>query len=241
MYQVAEVSANISANDAQLAVWGSISMFLAYVQMFYGAWVGFRDRSYAIPIAANTMFFAHDSYYTYLHDYWFHTIQTPFVMNGWYQMALYLIPELIIAWQIITYGRREAGLGTTWLQGFVSYVAIQIGVYILFLWFREMTGDPLYIDCFAVSVVFSNLFNIPMLLRRGSRKGQSLIIAGALLIQTGPIAFFMVWPAMGDMFRTPLWMVVGAANTILAAVYFYMLWKAPAYKRDTLHADEVPA
>jgi len=102
----------------------------------------------------------------------------------------------------------------------------------MFLWFRSMMGDPLFLECFAVSIVFSNLFNIPMLLRRGSRKGKSRLIAWAPAIQTGPVGFFMVHPYLGPYFMQPSWITAGIANTVLALSYLWMLYRAPAYRRD---------
>ena len=134
--------------------------------------------------------------------------------------------------QIITYSRHEVGLGASKWQALASYAAIQAGVYVMFLWFRSMMGDSLYLECFAVSIVFSNLFNIPMLLRRGSRKGQSLVIARAPEIQTGPVGFFMVHPYLGPYFMQPSWIAAGIANTVLALSYLWMLYRAPAYRRD---------
>lgn len=233
-YTVPEVIGYINANMTYLQVFGTLANVLAYVQIVYGAWVGFRDRSHAIPLIAVAMFFAHDTYYVLNYDYWTHTINHPFFKANMIAMAIFVCLELVLIWQIITYSRKEVGLGESKLQAFISYVAIQIGVYIMFLWFRSMMGDPLYLECFAVSIVFSNLFNIPMLMRRGSRKGQSLVIAWALAIQTGPVGFFMVHPFLGPYFMQPTWVAAGVANTVLAFVYLWMLYRAPRFSREVV-------
>lgn len=231
-YVVPDVIAYINANMNYLRVFGTVANLLAYVQIIYGVWVGFRDRSHAIPLFATAMFFAHDSYYVLNYDYWIHTINHPFFTGNLIAMSIFVCFELVLMWQIINYSRKEVGLGDTKLQAFVSYVAIQAGVYVMFLWFKSMMGDPLYLECFAVSIVFSNLFNISMLQRRGSRKGQSLVIAWALAIQTGPVGFFLVNPYLGPYFTRTPWIAVGIANTVLAFVYLYMLYKAPRYSRE---------
>jgi hypothetical protein len=156
----------------------------------------------------------------------------PLFIGNLVVMCIFVVFELILIWQIITYGRHEVGLGASKWQALASYAAIQAGVYVMFLWFRSMMGDPLYLECFAVSIVFSNLFNIPMLLRRGSRKGQSLVIARAPAIQTGPVGFFTVHPYLGPYFMQPSWIAAGIANTVLALTYLWMLYRAPAYRRD---------
>ena len=227
MYDPSDLISHINANMSNMLIFGSIANLLAYVQMLYGVRVGYRDRSHAVPMAANMMFFAHDTYYVSQYDYWFNTVNHVFFKGNMIAMVIFACCEIAIAWQIITYSRKEVGLGNTWWQAFWSYVAIQTGVYIMFLWIKSMMGDPLYVECFAISIVFANLFNIPMLLRRGSRKGQSLWIAWALAIQTGPVGFFLVHPNMGTYFMQPIWVAAGLANTVLAFTYLYMLYKAP--------------
>jgi hypothetical protein len=230
-YTVPDILAYINANTPHLKVFGSLANLLAYVQIIYGVWVGFRDRSHAIPLIATAMFFAHDTYYVLNYKYWL-ALGHPFFMGNLVAMCIFVVFELILIWQIITYSRKEVGLGESKLRALVSYAAIQAGVYVMFLWFRSMMGDPLYLECFAVSIVFSNLFNIPKLLRRGSRKGQSLVIAWALAIQTGPVGFFMVHPYLGPYFMQLPWIAAGIANTVLAFTYLWMLYRAPEYRRD---------
>lgn len=231
MYDMNELLSNINANFSNMILFGSLANILAYVQMIYGTRVGFRDRSHAIPLIVNMTFFAHDSYYVLNYDYWFNTVDHIFFKGNMVAMSIFCVVELVIAWQIITYSRKEIGLPDSWWKAAGVYAVIQAGVYVMFLWFKSMLGDPLYVECFAISIVFSNLFNIPMLLRRGSRKGQSLVIAWALAIQTGPVGFFLVHPNMGAYFMQPAWIAAGLANTALAFVYLYMLYKAPPYQR----------
>lgn len=236
-YSIAETIGYINANMAYLQVFGAIANLLAYVQIIYGVWVGFRDRSHAIPIIALAMFFAHDTYYVLNYEYWIHTINHPFFTGNLFAMSIFVCFELVLIWQVITYSRKEVGLGESKLQAFVSYAAIQAGVYIMFLWFKSMLGDPLYLEYFSISIVFSNLFNIPMLMRRGSRKGQSLVIAWALAIQTGPVGFFLVNPYLGPYFSRWPWIAAGVANTVVAFVYLLMLYSAPRYSRDAAKQD----
>ena len=239
MYTMPDTLNTINANMTHLALFGGVANLLAYIQIIYGAWIGYRDKSHAIPIAALTMFFAHDSYYDLNYGYWIHTVHHPFFVANLGAMCVFVIFEVILMWQTVTYSREEAGLGRSAVVAWLNLIAIQAGMYIAFLWFKSMLDDPLYLECFSISVVFSNLFNIPMLLRRGSRKGQSLIIAWALLIQTGPMCFFLVGPLYGAYFSQPIWLAAGAANTVLAAVYLWMLYRAPAYHR--VRAKTMPA
>lgn len=231
MYNMNEVLANIQTNGTALAIFGSVAVGLAYVQCAYGAWVGYKDKSHAVPMIAVMLFFAHDSFYVFNYIFDLNPSNDPYFAGNFWSMVLFVIIEIIISWQIITYSRKEVGLGDTWLQAFCSFMAIQTGIYIFVLWLKSMIGDPLYLEMFAMSVVVANMFNIPMLMRRGNRKGQRMIIAWALLIQTGPVCFFLVHPNYGAYFFQPIWILAGIANTILAASYVFMLYRAPAYNK----------
>lgn len=231
MYEMNETLAYIKENAYQLAIFGTIANLLAYVQCAYGAWVGFKDKSHAVPLFAVMTFFAHDSFYVISYLFDLNPSNHPWFEGNFVAMSIFVCLELIMAWQIITYSRKEVGLGETWWQAFFAYLAIQAGIYVMVLWFKSMLGDPLYLEMFAISVVMANIFNIPMLMRRGNRKGQRLVIAWALLFQTGPIYYFFVNPQFGPYFNTPIWQAAGIANTILAAAYLFMLYRAPAFKR----------
>jgi hypothetical protein len=105
---------------------------LAYVQIICGVWFGFRDRSHAIPLIATAMFFAHDTYYVLNYKYWF-ALGHPFFVGNLVAMCIFVVFELILIWQIITYSRQEVGLGASKWQACISYAAIQAGVYVMFL------------------------------------------------------------------------------------------------------------
>lgn len=232
MYIMDEVLANIKSNGRDLALYGSIANGLAYVQCAYGAWVGFKDKSHAVPMMAVMLFFAHDSFYVFNYLLGLNASNDPYFAGNFWAMVIFVCLEIILGWQIITYSRHEVGLGDTWWQAFFSFMAIQTGAYIFVLWLKSMIGDPLYLEMFAISVVVANMFNIPMLMRRKNRKGQRMVIAWALLIQTGPVCFFLVHPNYGAYFFQPIWVVAGIANTLLAAAYVFMLYRAPRYEEN---------
>lgn len=229
MYTIEEVLANIDANTQAVMILGSLCMLCAYIQYFVGVWVGHRDKSHAIPLAANTFFFAHDTHYAANFDYWFNGLNHWYFKLGTWTILVWIVLEIVVAWQIIKHSGTKIGLGKTLPECIMSYIAIQVGMYILFLWLVAIAGDPLNIALNPVTIVVSNLFNVSMLIGRKSSRGQSLWIAGALVVQQ-PIYFYLLNPLIADVFTTPIWYAAGAASTVLASVYFYMLWKAPAEK-----------
>lgn len=231
MYTVQEVLGNIDANPVWVSIMAAFGMLVGYVQCIESVRLGFRDKTHAMPIAAVAYFLAHDSLYwtTYLagngvaqvSNHWFFAY-------GAYILAPYNILELILAWQIITYSRQEIGLGKTWLQAFLAYVAIQVAMYVVLLWTRSTMDDSLYLVTTLSSLFVSQAFMIPMMLRRQSRKGQSILLASWLCFGFG-IAHFFYYPLLAAYFRTPIVLLAGAVSTTVAAVYLWMVIKAPPY------------
>jgi hypothetical protein len=231
MYSVADVIANIDKNSYNVMILGAICSLCAYVQYFVAVWIGRRDKSHAIPLAANVFFFSHDTHFALKYNYWFHEINHWFFKGGWVTIIIWICLEIIVAWQIIVNSGKEIGLGSTLTRRVMSYLAIQTGMYIIFLWLLEVVNDPLNIILNPATIVVSSLFNISMLIQRKSRRGQSLWIAGALVVQQ-PVFFFLLNPMTHPLFTTPIWYITGAGSTVLASVYFWMLYKAPKYDRS---------
>lgn len=218
MYDVQDVISNMAQHKSILDICTPIVISLAFVQYLAAIWIGFRDKSHAIPIAANTFFFAHD---------------TTFLARGDLFSIVWIPLQIIVAYQIIAYSRREVGIGETIATALGSYAAITAGMYILVWWAEDLLIDPLHIKLFAVMFGICSFFNIPMLLRRGSRKGQSLILAWALFIQA-PICFFIQQPLWTASMANRTWYLAGIGLTVLAGVYLVMLNRAPAYGRADL-------
>jgi hypothetical protein len=234
MYSVAEVLRNIDAQPATIAAWAAFAMLVGYVQCIESIRLGFRDKTHAMPIAAVTYFFAHDSLYALgyftghgVSDHWF------FAWGGWIILP-YTVLELILSWQIITYSRKELGLGDTWLKAFFSYLGILGAMYVFHLFTRVAMDDPLYLTTTLLSLFMSQAFMIPLVLRRKSRKGQSVILAATLCIGFG-LAHAFYYPLLAEFFRSPIVLLAGATSTAVAAVYLWLVIKAPRYTPESEH------
>lgn len=228
MYTIAEVIHNVDANPIAASALALFAMLVGYVQCIESIRLGFRHKTHAMPIAANTYFLAHDSFYAGNYflghgvtDHWFFN-------SGGYVIAPYIVLELIMAWQIITYSRQELGLGATWKRAFVSYLGIQLAMYVFFIWTRSIMDDPLYLTTTLSSLFVSQMFMIPLMVSRKSRKGQSVLLAATLCIGFG-ITHFFYYPLLAAYFRTPIVLLAGAASTAVAATYLWMVIKAPPY------------
>jgi len=206
----------------------AIASFVWWTAIFQYAgaiWAGFRDKSHNIPIAVSCFFFAHDVTYIILG------------LPGRWSFLVWIAGHLCVTYQIIAYSRKELGIGNTWLQALGTYAIIQTGMAILVLWMKDLMNDTTHAKLIGVMFVICQLFLIPMLMSRGSRKGQSLLTAWMLLLQAASY-FFILRPLQAPEMGTPIFYLAGVATTLLSAVYLWMLYHAPRYNAGSIERED---
>jgi len=240
MYSLQEVYDNIARHSGEIQIVFGLLVVSAYIQMGLAIWLGFRDKSHAIPIVPLMIFFAHDTEHLYRHNYWFKIIGHPFFMAGYWTFPIYIAAELVIMFQIIRYSRAELFPGASCRQAIGILIALQICTFVVYVWAHEQLGDPLYlVVALGVTQFLSHAFNIPMLLRRGSRKGQSIFFACNILLGAGILNWFFGLPLFAEQFRTPAHYAMGTVVVLLGSAYLYLLWRTPPYSVKRATATDV--
>jgi hypothetical protein len=230
VYTIQEVYRNIASNSSRINLVFGLLVVSAYFQMGYAIWLGFKDKSHAIPIVPLMIFFAHDVEHFVNHDYWFHTIANPFFTAGYWTFPVYIVAELVIMYQILRYSRHEVFPGASFIQSIAIFAALQGCAIVVYIWAHAQMNDPLYLAvALGLTQFLSHAFNIPMLLRRGSRKGQSIIFAVNILLGTGILNWFFGMPLFAEQFRTPVHYAMGSIVVLIGVAYLYMLHRAPRY------------
>jgi len=182
-----------------------------------------------MPIAATTFFFAHDSFFAGSYFTGHGVSNHWFFAAGGYIIAPYIVLELVLSWQIIRYSGKELGLGETPGRAALSYLGVQAAMYVFFVFMRMTINDPLYLLTTYISLFVGTIWMIPLLVSRGSRKGQSLLLALVLWIgQTFSYVFY--YPMLSSYFSSPIIVAVGVTHFCIGAVYTRMLMKAPHYQ-----------
>jgi hypothetical protein len=102
--------------------------------------------------------------------------------------------EATIAWQIVAYGREEVFGTASKAKAWTLYAFFQAGMVAIYLWLVELFDDDFLQVVGVITVIGSNM-GIALLLRRRSRKGQSVFLATTLLVNQGVISFFFYFPA----------------------------------------------
>jgi len=187
--------------------------------------VGFRDRTYAIPVAALALNIAWESIYAArsLSD----GLDVQGVVN-----LVWFVADAIIVWTFLRYGRAELPdwvtrplfAGWALLMLIMGY-AVQLMFVAEFGW----RDAPVY-AAFLQNLLMSVLF-IAMLVARGGTRGQTLTIAVAKWIGTlAPTLTF------GVIYGSAFVLAVGVLCSVFDLVYIGLVWTAPQRQPATLPA-----
>ena len=240
MYTSNEILQTIDARMAMVLLAGAAVIIGAYTQYITAVRVGFKHRTHAIPVFANMYFFAHDVMFTALHDYWFAEINHWMFKLFWVAIIPFVLLECVVHYQTLKYSREELCPGLTQGQYVLAYVAMQLGVGVLFAFVYHLLPDPLFLLNFAFTEIISNVCNLPLLFSRGSRKGQSLVLAGGLLLGSNVGFFFLLMPTLSPSFARWPFLAVGACLTTINLIYMWRLSRLPPYEAPQEEPEPIP-
>lgn len=220
-YDPAGVVAATSANLFWVLSACALSFVGAYMQYFGALTMGFRHRTYSIPLICNLWNFAHDTTFVMNFSHWFYEVDWWMVRAFWFALVVFASCECVVMYQLLRYGRKEVFPGMNLPQATASYIALQLFMYGIFWWLLSMVRDPYYLIMFSTATVLAPVFNIALMRRRGSRKGYSMtMLIGYVFLCTG----FWLWMFLIDpYFRQPfIWMIaLGSTGVAVAGVWVF--------------------
>jgi hypothetical protein len=239
-----DLMVNIESVKLLLTIISGLCWTIVYID---GIRVGFRDKSYAIPFYALALNFAWELLYTY-HGFRINGVDAQNIIN-----AAWLTFDIGILYTYFKFGRRHfrafvdqplaiaggtdksdprASAGGTafafvgWsVLALITAFAVQHAV------FREFgVAKGAAYSAFPQNLIMSILF-IAMLAKRGSREGQSLLIAVSKWIGTlAPTILFGVIGQGGFPRGSFLILTLGLFCSIFDVIYIWLLMKAkPAH------------
>ena len=225
---------NIESVKVLLIVISGVCWTIVYID---GIRVGFRDKSYAIPFYALALNLAWEALYTY-HGFRINGVDTQNVFN-----AVWLTFDIGLLYTYFRFGTKDFGgrvfnppanaggsdfafFGWSVL-GIITAFAVQYAV------IREFgVAKGAAYSAFPQNLIMSILF-VAMLARRGSREGQSLLIAVSKCIGTlAPTILFGVIGQGGFPRGSFLILTIGLFCSVFDVIYIWLLAKAkPAHAR----------
>lgn len=220
-YDAAGVVAATSQNLFWIVGACVLSFTGAYMQYFGALSMGFKHRTYSIPLICNLWNFAHDTTFVMNFHHWFYEVDFWLVRAFWFALVVFASCECVVMYQLLRYGRQEVFPGMSLVQATAAYLGLQFFMYGVFWWLLSMVHDPYYLIMFSTAVVLAPVLNIPLMRQRGSRKGFSMMmLVGYCFLCSG----FWLWMLQIDSyFREPfVWMMaLGSTGLAIAGVWVF--------------------
>lgn len=212
MYDAHAVLASIDAHALEIVLLvGVIAMVPTFLWFFDAIRVGRRDQVCAMPPVCTLFWFAHDTSFVARYELWFEGYDHWYVKLFWILLVGTVALELTYIAQAIKYGRREWAPQLS--QRAFGAICALIVVVAVVIWaaIKASLNDPLYIVAFGLTVVVYPAAAIPMMLRRGSSKGQSsLMWFGYMGLATGYFTATTLY--FGEAFRSWTWVGLGCIS-----------------------------
>lgn len=238
MYDAEQVLRYIDEHTTLVLLAAAVACVGGVIQYGEGVRLGFRDRSHGIPLATNLYIFAHDVTYISMYDTWFSVGGHWFNRLFWFFILPFALLELVVFSQILRFSNDELFPSLSRVQATAALVAAQVGFLFLFWFVRSLGPDPLYIVSFTTTIIVSNLFYVPMTLRRGSRRGQSVLLGVGLILLTWGWSLVMV--QLDPEFRSPVWLGLLLCNACVPLVNLGVLIRFPKYSPPAREPEVEP-
>jgi hypothetical protein len=204
-----------------LTLVSGIAWTIVYIE---AARIGFRDRTYAMPVAALALNLAWE---------WTYAARSMIVGSSLLGVIelVWGLADLLIVYTYLRYGRAELPpFVTRWM--FIGWsvllLAISFAVQLLFLAHFGAKNGGGY-SAFLQNLLMSGLFIAMFVARGGGLRGQSLTIAVAKCL--GTLAPTLLY---GVVFHTAFYLVVGIACGALDVVYVGLCRQAKRTGRAAL-------
>ncbi len=240
MYDPQETLRTLDAHRwAVVAVCGA-AMLCNYVWFVDALRIARRHRSYSIPPFCVLLWFAHDASFALRYRTWFTTYHHWYPELFWAALVLTAAVGALFLAQILRYGHQDLAPGLTPALYRAGVLATAAGACVVWAYLKWALDDPLYLLSFHLTNVLYPAFGIALTLRRGSRRGQTMLMyAAAFGVSACWFAASVLW--LGPQFRTWPWIALGTVTLVWSAAAAAVLHRAPAHRPEAAGAAEAPA
>ena len=185
MYEPDAVLASIDQNMWKVLALCGFAMVCNYTWFIAAVVKGFREQVVPVPIFCILFWLAGDSSMVYRFDTWFNVYDHWYVKLFWLALVFTVMTELVFAYMLLRFGRKEFAPSLTQRQFTLLVVTGIAAAFITWESVKALIGDPLYIDYFHLANLAGPLFAAAQLVRRGHRGGTSPLIWGFYTLMAG--------------------------------------------------------
>lgn len=228
MYQPAEVLRYVSDHAVLVVLLGGITLLCNFVYFGEAARLGFRDRCAPMALWGTAIFLAHDGNYLLDYGKWFNTYDHWFPKLFWVALCVTFTFELVFFSQIVRFGRAEFAPALSqrmWTLYCVGAVAAGVIGWAIV---KRVLDDDLYLVSFMVTILLCGPSSMPIMMRRGSRRGFSPLEFGAFTVMA--LGFAVTTQLFSASFHNLTWIVLSAAAVGYGLVMIRAVVALPPYR-----------
>lgn len=212
MYQTADVLRMVDQHRTIILLLCAFALTGNYIFWIENLRLGFRHKTYSMPIGCLLFFLPHDATFVAMYAHWFHDINHWFPELWWFGLCVTVGMELAFLVMLLKYGRAEIAPQVSQTL-FACMVLLGLAVCtVVWLVVKSVMEDDLFLIIFAVTIFWCAPFNLALMARRNATAGQSQLAWTGYLMM--PIFYYPATFILSPGFRTPLWVALGAVTII---------------------------
>jgi hypothetical protein len=205
----------------------AITVIAVFVYFIIAVKMAIRQGFYVVPFIGAAVFFWHDLSFVLKYDLWFNVYDHWWVELWWYALCLTVPFEAFLIWQFFKYGQKEWGKNLSRRQFGTLTVLATLGVGALWYLIKASIADDLYFITFAITAVFSVPLHSGLMLLRGTRTGQSMVmeVSTIFMLVSMSLAFYQA----ADFFASPVYLTFVFTMVTWALANCWMISKLPPH------------
>jgi len=212
LYQTSDVLRMVDEHTVPVLCLCALALVGNYIFWIENLRLGFRHKTYSMPIGCLLFFLPHDATFVAMYNHWFHDIHHWFPELWWFGLCVTVCMELAFLVMLLKYGRAEVAPRASQAV-FTGMVLLGLGLCtIVWLVVKSVMEDELFLVIFGVTIFWCAPFNLALMARRNSSVGQSRLAWSGFLMM--PLFYYPATFILSPGFRSPLWIALGAATII---------------------------
>lgn len=232
MYDPALALSAIDANRTALFVFMSAAVGFSFVYFLIAVRLAIRQQAYVVPFIGASLFLWHDLSFVLHYPVWMTAYGGHWWLKVWtFALVGTVALEAFLIWQFIRYGHKEIMPDASRGMFATLTVLATLGVGAMWWLVKVSLNDPLYLVSFAITAVWSVPLHTGVMLRRGSRVGQSVAMEASVMVIFACLSAVMMLVA--PFFRTPVYLAFFVAFMIWPAVNIWMFYRYPPLESET--------
>ena len=221
MYTIPDALFTIDHDTAWVLFFSACGWIGGSIQFFEGLHLTWRDKLVGLPLGYLAIIFAHDSYFLFHYDFWFHGINHWYFNITTYLFVIWPFVELFSIFWLVRVAHKEVAPGLPALAWYAIYAVYQLSAVALYLLLKSWIDDPLHLIGITISQIINILFMIPMALRRRSTRGQSRLMAWTLLLGPGSSTLFLATSIVPSLL-TPFYRFASVCVIVMSIAYLLL-------------------